>query len=108
MYDRLVRFAGLALSASLVFAASLALAAARAGALAPGDELPDGKGKEILRASCTSCHDLTEVTKLKGFYTREQWRDVVGTMVEYGAEIDEAAIEVLVEYLTQHLGRKPE
>ena len=34
------------------------------------DDLPDGDGKTILLTSCTTCHDLTEVTKLRGFYTQ--------------------------------------
>jgi len=69
-------------------------------------ELPEGKGKEILRASCTSCHDLREVTKFRGFYTRTQWRDIVVTMVEYGAPVAKSDVEVLADYLEQHLGKK--
>jgi cytochrome c5 len=52
-----------------------------------GDDLPDGDGKKILLASCTACHDLTEVTKFKGFYTRDDWTDIVKTMIEYGASV---------------------
>ena len=44
-------------------------------ALIAADDLPDGEGKKILEKSCTTCHDLTEVTKLRGFYSRAQWRD---------------------------------
>jgi hypothetical protein len=73
---------------------------------AQDEALPDGEGKRILLASCTSCHDLVEVTKLRGFYTKEQWRDVVATMIEYGAAMKEGEDEVLAEYLTQHLGKK--
>ena len=69
-------------------------------------ELPDGDGKRILVAACTNCHDLKEVTKLRGFYTREQWQDVVNTMIEYGAELKKGENEVLVDYLAQHLGKK--
>ena len=85
--------------------AALALAAT-ALAWAQEPEFPDGDGKRILIASCTSCHDLRDVTKLRGFYTREQWRDVVTTMIEYGAEMKKGEDEVLVEYLTRHFGRK--
>jgi cytochrome c5 len=73
---------------------------------APEDELPDGEGKKILLAACTSCHDLGEVTKLRGYYDRAQWRDVSVTMMEYGADVDARQIEVLADYLAQHLGRK--
>ncbi len=68
-------------------------------------ELPDGRGKQILMASCTSCHDLREVTKFRGYYTRAQWRDIVVTMVEYGADVEKNDIEVLADYLNAHLGR---
>jgi len=74
---------------------------------APQDEdLPEGDGKKILLASCTTCHDLSEVTKLRGYYTRAQWRDVVVTMKEYGAKVDDKQVEVLTDYLTQTLGKK--
>ena len=71
-----------------------------------GDDLPDGDGKTILQASCTACHDLTEVTKFKGFYTRDEWRDVVKTMVEYGAKVKASDVDVLVDYLVKNLGKK--
>ena len=70
------------------------------------DELPDGPGKKILQASCTSCHELTEVTKFRGYYTKADWRDVVVTMVKYGAVLTEKDAEVLVDYLTANLGKK--
>jgi hypothetical protein len=72
----------------------------------PGDELPDGEGKKILQASCTSCHDLGEVTKFRGYYTRDQWRDVVVTMVDYGAALEPPQVDILADYLEQHLGRR--
>ena len=88
--------------------AAMVIAPARTGAAAAQrDDLPDGDGKTILLTSCTNCHDLTEVTKLRGFYTRAQWRDVVVTMREYGATLDEKQVDVLADYLGQHLGKKP-
>ena len=83
----------------------LLLVPAMTGA-AQKDDLPDGDGKTILLTSCTTCHDLTEVTKLRGFYTRAQWRDVIVTMKEYGAMVDEKQIETLADYLGQNLGKK--
>jgi len=91
--------------AALWLASMLTLPVASGAAAAPGDELPEGDGKKILQASCTSCHHLGEVTKFRGYYTKAQWRDVVVTMVEYGAELSERETEVLVDYLTHHLGR---
>jgi cytochrome c5 len=74
--------------------------------LVAADDLPDGEGRKILEKSCTTCHDLTEVTKLRGFYTRAQWRDVVVTMKEYGATVDDKQVDVLTDYLTANLGKK--
>ena len=73
---------------------------------ADAEALPDAPGKRILQASCTSCHDLGEVTKFRGYYDRAQWRDIVVTMVDYGAKVEKPEVEVLSDYLVQHLGRK--
>jgi len=81
------------------------VSAANARAAGPEDELPDGEGKKILVRSCTSCHDLTEVTKFRGYYDRKQWRDIVVTMMEYGAPIEEKQVDVLADYLTANLGK---
>jgi cytochrome c5 len=71
-----------------------------------GKDLPDGAGKTILMRACTTCHGLAEITKFKGHYQRAQWNDIVVTMAAYGAEVDSQEIEVLTDYLNQHLGKK--
>ena len=93
--------------------AALYLAALGDGALGPAPiqaaqatDLPDGDGKKILQASCTACHDLTEVTKFKGYYSKDEWRDIVKTMIAYGAVVKDSDIEVLVEYLFKNLGKR--
>ena len=93
-------------SAVVFVAALLSVPASSSGqSSAPADDLPDGEGKKILQAQCTSCHELSEVTKFRGYYNRAQWRDIVVTMVEYGADLKKAEIETLADYLAQHLGR---
>lgn len=94
--------------ASWVGVLLLTAAAARAprAELIQKDELPDGAGKKILQKSCTSCHELTEITKFRGYYTKADWRDVVVTMVKYGATLTDKEVEVLVDYLTANLGKK--
>jgi virginiamycin B lyase len=95
----------------LPFAASLLLVlvlgqfTASAGARQAKDDLPDGEGKKILETACTACHDLTEVTKFRGYYTRDEWRDIVRTMIEYGAKVQDKDVAVLVDYLTKTLGK---
>ena len=57
-------------------------------------------------SACVACHGLREVTKFRGFYQREQWRDIVLTMMDYGAPVSEKDAQVLIDYLTQNLGKK--
>ena len=61
----------------------------------------DAPGKKILDTACTVCHSLKEVEKFKGFYNKEDWQDVVTTMIKYGADVKEQDVPVLVEYLTK-------
>jgi hypothetical protein len=79
---------------------------APASAAAPGDDLPDGPGKKILDRACTTCHDLDEVVKFKGYYTRPQWKDIVVTMRDYGAALTDAEVDVLSTFLAETLGKK--
>ncbi len=90
--------------ATLVLAGS-ASSGAQPARQGKDDELPAGPGKTILQASCTTCHDLKEVTKFRGFYSKPEWRDVVVTMIEYGAKVEDKDVEVLVDYLARALGK---
>ena len=72
----------------------------------PGSDLPAGPGRAILQTSCTVCHDLGEVTKFRGYYNRQQWEDIVATMMGYGAKVTKEDVDVLADYLTQSIGRK--
>ena len=71
-----------------------------------GKNNPQFAGKKVLLRACTTCHDLDEVTKFKGYYTRAQWKDIVVTMKEYGASLDDAEADVLADYLVAVLGRR--
>ena len=81
-------------------------ATATTAAAAPSEQLPEGAGRQILMSACTACHGLREVTKFRGFYVRQQWKDVVLTMVDYGAPVGDKDVEVLTDYLTENLGKK--
>lgn len=70
------------------------------------EPLPPGPGFDILVNACTSCHDLDEVTKLKGQLDRDEWRGLVKRMADYGAQMTAKETDVLVEYLDQHFGKK--
>ena len=105
MAGLLVCFVACAPRNAPVTAAAAPAAPAPAQAVSP-EQLPAGAGRQILTNACTSCHNLREVTKFSGFYGREQWRDIVLTMMDYGAPVNEKEVEVLTAYLTEHLGKK--
>ena len=79
--------------ATLWFMTTIAIAAAAWGAAQnPQAALPEGEGKRILETACTVCHSLKEVTKFQGYYSRENWRDIVRTMIADGADLKDAQI----------------
>ena len=104
--SRSFRGGGALLAAGTVLAAVTFSSSTASHAAEPGDELPDGPAKKVLQRACTTCHDLDEVTKFKGYYTRAQWKDIVVTMREYGAMLDDGEVEPLADYLFAALGKK--
>ena len=106
MTMRVMLFLGLAAATLLAGAAYGSAAPLGAAGGAPGDDLPEGPGKKVLLRACTLCHDLDEVVKFKGYYTKPQWRDIVVTMKEYGAVVDDTEVDVLSDYLADVLGKK--
>jgi competence ComEA-like helix-hairpin-helix protein len=65
-------------------------------------DLPAGAAKEILQKSCTECHTLEAIPHLK--YTKEKWQTLVYSMVDMGAEVSAAQIDVVVDYLAKNFG----
>src|SRR5689334_2862175 len=71
-----------------------------AGFLVPApaqDDLPAGKGKEILENTCTECHGLDKV--LSQLRTKRQWREIAVRMRSKGATMSDDELKTLVEYL---------
>jgi hypothetical protein len=71
----------------------------------PDEKLPEGEGREILLASCSACHEVKEVTKFEGTYGRDEWRDLVKSMIVYGAQVTAEEEDILVDYLDTHFGK---
>ena len=65
-------------------------------------QLPEGDGKRILETACSSCHAGSDVAKFN--YSKEDWQDLVDTMVAYGAEMKADDVKVLVDYLAKNFG----
>ena len=73
----------------------------------PGIDLAAGEGREILLTKCLGCHDLGGIDLFAAFYSREDWRRLIETMVAHGAPVDTEEAEVVVDYLALHYSPKP-
>ena len=62
-------------------------------------------GQVTLNRACTVCHTLSEVTKFKGYYGRDQWADIVRTMRGDGAQLKDEEVTPLVDYLFKTYGK---
>jgi len=71
----------------------------------PQTPAPQDPGQVILNRACTVCHMLTEITKFKGYYSRDQWADVVRTMRADGAQVKDEEATLLVDYIFKTYGR---
>lgn len=66
--------------------------------------LPPGEARDMLAGVCTECHDLGGLDAYRGYWGYGQWRDMVQTMIDHGAKLDERQANVLADYLTEHFG----
>jgi virginiamycin B lyase len=71
--------------------------AAQAQGQAPS--LPEGAGKQMVEAVCTACHQTNMITQSSG-YTREGWKELTSTMVDFSRIPDTQA--AITEYLAAH------
>jgi competence ComEA-like helix-hairpin-helix protein len=80
-----------------VFLAAVILCASQ------GDDLPEGKGKDVLQHMCTNCHGLDQVTSTR--YSKKFWGSVVDDMVSRGAEGSDEDINLVISYLSRNFGK---
>jgi competence ComEA-like helix-hairpin-helix protein len=66
------------------------------------DDLPPGKGKDIIEGTCGECHGLENVTSLH--QTKDVWQGLVEDMVGKGADLKPAEVDIVVEYLATNFG----
>ena len=65
-------------------------------------ELPEGKGKELVAAQCTTCHQF----RAGSGYTPQGWNTVMRMMVNHGAPIPKDQIASITEYLIRNFPEK--
>jgi len=90
---RIARFSVIAIAACVALAAT-----------GWAQELPEGKGKEIVQNVCSQCHGLNAVATSR--MSKEDWENTVLDMVARGAPLLEEEIDTVVQYLSTNLGKQ--
>jgi competence ComEA-like helix-hairpin-helix protein len=66
---------------------------------AQAQDLPPGKGKELVENTCGSCHGLDVIVAQHA--TKDGWASIVDYMVSRGATGTPAEIQTIVDYLAK-------
>jgi cytochrome c5 len=77
-------------------------ASATAPPPSPTAESGESEGRVLLEERCTVCHTLDRVERAQK--TREEWVSTVDRMVGLGAQLSDAEMEVLIDYLVETYG----
>ena len=67
--------------------------------------LPPGKGGEIIDANCGSCHGIDRITGAGG-KSKTDWQSTVERMMAKGIDIKPADEEVAIAYLARYFGEE--
>src|SRR5258706_3192741 len=81
----------------------LAAVALGSSTFAWSQELPEGKGKEMVAAQCTSCHAF----RAGSGYTAAGWRTVMRMMLNHGMRIPPDQLATMTAYLIKNFPEKP-
>jgi len=65
-------------------------------------QLPPGKEKAVVEASCYACHAADIVVQQR--LTEKQWTATVEKMIRWGAEVKDADKAAMIAYLAKHFG----
>lgn len=88
------------------FAVLLACAAPAVFAGEDSVELAEGPGRALVEARCVACHSLDYIQMNSPFLDRKGWEASVAKMIRVmGAEVPEADVQEIVDYLASRYGR---
>jgi cytochrome c5 len=91
---------------AVLFAMPLTAAAFVVAIAANAGAQQASRGEQILNASCSGCHDLRPIQT--SAHDKEGWNDVVQNMLQKGADVSDADVPVLVNYLVEAHGPLPD
>jgi virginiamycin B lyase len=87
-----------------LLAATLLCGGSAAWAQQPGQNFPDGPGKDIVVATCNGCHDINRV---RAGYTAAGWNMLQHMMQNMGAPIAPEDWPTVTSYLTKNFPERP-
>jgi competence protein ComEA len=65
--------------------------------------LPDGPGKDVIKKSCSQCHDASVILTKPG-HTDDDWTDILNKMIGRGAVLSDDDGDTLLQYLSDNFG----
>ena len=89
----------------IVLSIAVALVVLAAIPLLHAQDLPDGKGKDLVATKCAECHGLEQVAMHRD--SRDGWEGVVSYMVSRGMAVSEDDMKTIVDYLATALPQAP-
>ena len=69
-------------------------------ALAQAEDLPSGKGKDLLEKICAECHGLDVIVSQRA--DKDGWAAIVDSMVARGAGGSKEDLDTIVDYLAKN------
>jgi hypothetical protein len=64
----------------------------------PDTDESEHPAEAIVAQKCVMCHDLLVVTSRRASY--QEWKEIFARMVTYGAQVSDAEIESIIDYLS--------
>jgi len=70
--------------------------------VAQAQDLPEGKGKDVVEKICTACHGLDAIVTMH--VNKDGWSDTVNDMKSRGADGSNADFDAIIAYLAKYFG----
>jgi hypothetical protein len=90
------------LSANVLTAAMICAAGISAAASSPNEELPAGPMQEKAADACLSCHEARIIVQQR--LSKAAWTREVDKMAKWGAPVDPADRDALIDYFSANFG----
>lgn len=72
---------------------------------ASAQELPQGRGRDVVAKRCISCHEADLITQQR--LTRAAWARSVDKMMRWGATVEADERDPMLDYLSAHFAPRP-